>query len=106
MSHSVTGSIEDAHSHVIEIEFLIRAEKEDFLSFSSMDRLLQDNLSRYQNKYLNEFDEFDGQVTMEGICETLYKTMEGKFADAGWLIMRLSVSETPLRTYSIVAEEI
>jgi len=106
IKHSFDNNIKNAHSHVIEIELHVRPETEEFVAFSQMDKMLKEKLAKYQYAYLNDFYEFEGRVTIEGICETFYKLLVDDFAKLGWIILRLSVGETPLRTYSIVVEEV
>lgn len=106
IKHSADDNREHMHSHVIEIEVYARVEGEDFIEFLDMDKMLRKSLDGYQHKYINDIAEFMGNATIEGIGETLYRRLDDIFTGSGWIIARLSVSETPLRTYSIVAEEI
>ncbi len=104
MQHSVVLN-KNIHHHVIEVEVYARPESDEFVEFSDMDKLLCQVLDKYQNKYLNECEEFNGNTTMEGIGELFYRKLDEAFRASGRKIVRLSISETPLRTYSIVAEE-
>lgn len=108
IKHSMDGLIEHAHSHVIEIEFHIRPDSsnDEFVEFATMEKLMQGSLDEYQHKYINDFAIFEGNVTIEGIAEAFYKKLRPMSEEINWIIERLSVSETPLRTYSIVAKEI
>lgn len=106
IQHSADNNIENKHSHVVEVEVYVRPDDDEFIEFQEMDKMLKMALDKYQHKYLNELEDFQGNVTMEGIAEVIYSHLLKIFDGVGWMIARLQVSETPLRTYAIVAEEV
>ncbi len=106
MQHSFDGLIEHKHHHVIEIEMIIRSDDSDFVEFKQLEEIVYGTLKPYQNQYLNEFDEFKGNTTIENIGEVLFKKFDIVLNKEKLIICRFEISETPLRVYAIVAEEI
>ena len=61
-------------------------------------------LDIYRNKFLNEFEEFGNNTTIENVGEVLFKKLYPLFKEKHRDIIRFEISETPLRVYAIVTE--
>ncbi len=106
MQHSFDGQAKHRHHHLIEIEIVARQMSEDFLEFADMDSILKQVLAPYQYQYLNEFPEFGGDTSIEHLGEVFYMKVKEALERQHWQFARFEISETPLRVYAIVEEEI
>lgn len=104
MNHSVeiNGQKGAVHSHTWEISMSISLDKEVFLSFKDIEEEINEMLSRYQDKYLNEIPPFDRVTpTLENVCDHLYLRLSGALRNKGWLLLNMEMSETPARAYQV-----
>lgn len=101
MSHSANNQREMEHHHVLEIELYAYPQGENFVEFGDMEHFVCGCLDRYQNQYLNDCPEFEGDVSLENIGEVLYRELEENFTLHNWNFDRFEISETPLRIYII-----
>ncbi len=106
IDHSFDGSPEKKHHHVIEIaiEFVCPEDTELFSSVKGAEQSSKEVLDIYRNKFLNEFEEFGNNTTIENVGEVLFKKLYPLFKEKHRDIIRFEISETPLRVYAIVTE--
>lgn len=101
ISHSVDSDRSKEHNHIFEIEVYAYPEDDTFVEFSDMEKLVEDVLSKYQKRYLNDMPEFEGDTSVENVGEVLYGSLSKHFEDMRWNFKRMEISETPLRVYVI-----
>ena len=101
MSHSATNRRENEHNHVLEIEIFAYPQMNRFVEFGEMEEIVSQCLDGYQNRYLNDMEEFCGDTSLENKGEILYLKLEKAFLVQGWTVERFEISETPLRVYVI-----
>lgn len=106
ITHSADNNEEHKHNHVLEGEIFAKPAGDDFIEFSSMEDMVNETLNIYQNKYLNELEEFHGDANIENIGEIFWKRLDIVFEHNGWNLIRLEIGENPLRVYAVSKEEI
>lgn len=101
MSHSWSGEIEHKHSHTLELDITAHARNSQFVEFQKMEQILKRVLDKYQQKYLNDFEIFNSDVSIENIGEVFFRELDEAYMDSEWDLYRLRIGETPLRVYEI-----
>lgn len=104
INHSMDGSKEKMHHHVIEIEITFRSKirVEGIGWVGDAEKCVDEILGEYRNKFINDIREFEGDSTIENMGEVFFKKLNREFTKRRWLISRFEISETPLRVYAIV----
>lgn len=102
--HSADNNIDHEHSHVLEIEAYTFPMMENFQEFNNIEKHVDDCLSRYQNKYLNDLPEFQKDASLENTGEVLFPLLRAQLKENGWDLRRFEISETPLRVYIITQD--
>ena len=75
------------------------------LSFTDMENLIEDSLSRYQEVLLNDIEPFDRlSPTVENLCMEFKRVIEKRLESEDWRILSVELSETPTRSFIIVEE--
>lgn len=103
-SHSIyiNGSMGQRHPHTWEITLHVLKEKEGFVEFGILEKRIEDWMSQYQDKLLNEVPPFDRiNPTMENCCDYFKEAIQKLLSGAGWLLLMIEMSETPTRSYVI-----
>lgn len=103
-SHAIyiDGKLGKAHPHTWEI--IIRAVKSsnDFVMFNAVEKAIEEFLSQYQNKFLNDYEPFNiMNPTLEYITAYFLEKLEELLEPLGWVIFYIEISETPTRSYVI-----
>lgn len=92
------------HPHTWEIMIDIVKIIEEFVPFSVVEKTIDEVLSEYQDKYINEVAPFDKlNPTLENISEYFKERIGDQLKNEGWLLLKMEVSETPARAYVIDA---
>lgn len=107
--HSVNfqGKESPIHPHTWEIVVSLRVEDTDFISFTSLENLLEGYFEQYEGKYLNELQPFkDNHPTMEYMGQLFYKHLNTLMKGMELTLYRIEISENPTRTYIIESDEV
>ena len=99
--HSADNNKEHMHAHTIEIVTHIKSNKDECEQFDDIEKYSKNYLARYENVYLNDLEEFNGDASIENLAEVLYVKLDKLLLDNGYNLERLEMGETPLRTYII-----
>ena len=95
-SHFITinNNKGDIHSHCFEIAIDIGSKNKDsFVSFTEIEKCIEDLLQPYQEQVINTVKPFD--------------TINPELKKKNWVLLTLEFSETPTRSFLInVAEEV
>lgn len=104
-THSIhiNGVNGQRHPHTWEfVVTVINGGSNDFLPFHEVEAVLENMLSPYQDKYLNDIQPFSiTNPTLENICEKFKENLVHLFLVKDWILLKIEVSETPARTYFI-----
>ena len=103
IQHSFDGNEANRHVHTIEINCTIKTS-EDIIDYRLTESLIAGCISRYENKYLNDLEDFKGDATIEHFGEVLCAEMDQVLDENGYSMNRFEIGETPLRVYVITDE--
>ena len=103
IQHSFDGNRDNSHVHTVEINCTIKTP-EDIIDYKMTESLIADCISKYENKYLNEFEDFQMDATIEHFGEVLCSEIDDKLGANGYSMNRFEIGETPLRVYVITDE--
>lgn len=107
--HSVLidGINSPAHSHRWEISLYISQNTKEFFRFTETEIFIEKRLSNYQSKYLNNMPPFDTiNPTLENIGDFLFSEFKDALSNSLCTLVRMEISETPVRTYVITGNNI
>lgn len=103
--HSFDNVIEHRHHHTFTITLYIREELKELQLFSSIDRLVREYLQDYERKYLNELPAFAQKIpTIENIGYLFFQGLGQILSKEQIALIKLEISENPLRVYSVSKE--
>ena len=103
-SHSIyiNGNKGERHPHTWQISLYVVNSKDTFMMFNEVEKLIEDYLGKYQEKYMNECSPFDTiNPTLENIAQYFMEELQKKLNPLNWVIFTMEVSETPSRSYII-----
>jgi len=103
-SHAIyiNGELGAAHPHTWEIVLKTIKSQKGFMLFQEVEKAIEDFLSPYQNKFLNDFAPFDeANPTLENLTAYLLEQLDRVLEPFGWIVFYIEVAETPTRTYII-----
>lgn len=103
-SHSIyiDGKRGERHPHTWEISLYIVNYKDNFVMFNRVEELIEDYLSQYQEKYINECPIFKTiNPTLENIAHCFMEELQKILNPINWVIFTMEISETPSRAYII-----
>lgn len=95
--HNTSGKEGAEHTHSFEVVFYI---KQQIKFFYEAEAMINDYMSKYVGADLNEFLI---RPTIENIAETIYEEINVLSID--FEVVRLEMSDSPVQTYIIGAEE-
>ncbi len=102
--HSLSSDANNIHPHTFEISLLIeqlQLEKGVGL-YSSIDRIVENFLSLYQNQYLNDISPFNQlEPSIENMGNIFYEELKALLNNEQLNLIQLEISETPLRVYLV-----
>lgn len=104
ISHSMDNVFENRHFHTLEITTYLRdrdGEVEKYDKFEDMERYASKILLTYENQYLNDCEEFEGDISIEHVGDVLYERLSRELSEYGLYVERFEIGENPLRTYII-----
>jgi 6-pyruvoyl tetrahydropterin synthase-like protein len=103
IQHSFDGKKENSHVHTVEINCTIKT-MEDIIDYKMAEGLIESCIHKYENKYLNDFDDFREDATIEHFGEVLCGEIDDELSQNGYSMNRFEIGETPLRVYVITDE--
>ena len=91
------------HSHCFEFVLDIGTKnKENFISFTEIETLVEDILQPYQEQLINEISPFNEiNPTLENMATYFERVFLAQLVVHDWLLITLELSETPTRSYLI-----
>lgn len=107
ISHSNDKDRQKAHIHTVEVGVFVKADGIilDLQQCVYMENVFLKCLEPYQEKYLNDIEGFEDDVSIEYLGERLFYQVSGKINDGNVYVERLEIAETPLRTYILTRTE-
>jgi len=103
-SHAIyiNGNLGEKHPHTWEICLNVLKMQETFVQFNEVEIAIEQFMSNYQNKFLNEIQPFDlMNPTLENSCEYFKSVIAKLLNSKGWILLAIEMSETPSRSYVI-----
>ena len=104
IQHSYDGNTENIHAHTIAINCNIKTDTEPIIDYYKVEKVIQKCIDKYENKYLNDLEEFKENATIERLGEVLCFEIDGALKEIGYEMDRFEIGETPLRVYVITDE--
>lgn len=101
IQHSADNLKEHAHYHSLEITTYIRVNQTSFEKFDDIEECGEAFVAHYQNRYLNDCEEFGGDTRIEHVGDVLFEILFEKWKEQGAFLERFEIGETPLRKYII-----
>ena len=118
ITHSADNVSEHKHSHTLEITTYIcllsgfiqddipggvqnGAKKRSLEKFSEIEKYASAFLKRYEGKYLNAMEEFNGDASIEHVGDVVYQVMSEYLLKEQLFLERLEIGENPLRVYVV-----
>lgn len=106
-SHAAVHADDGVHSHTFAVTLYIRQKADDFVTYDKTEKVIQDYLKAYTGKVLNEVPPFDTvSPTIENIGEEFFTEISLIAAKIGHELIKLEISESPQRIYSITVKEL
>ena len=103
IQHSFDGNEENRHVHTIEINCAVKTSDE-IIDYQLAEGILQQCLSKYENQYLNDFECFKDDATIEHFGEVVCMEIDEALKTYNYSMNRFEIGETPLRVYVITDE--
>ena len=103
IQHSFDGNTEHLHAHTVEINCSIKTDLE-MIDYRLVENTIQECIDKYENRYLNDMEEFKESATIERLGEVLCYEIDNKLKPIGYEMDRFEIGETPLRLYVITDE--
>ena len=104
IKHSFDGDISHIHAHTIEISCSINSDTDWMIDYKTVESTIHKCLDKYENRYLNEMEEFKTSATIERLGEVLCFEIDDELRKIGYLMDHFEIGETPLRVYVITDE--
>ena len=96
----IDGKRSSVHPHTFEINCHVRSRK--FVAFDIMEDNINQILNQLNNQYLNELEAFQNTVpTLENLTRLLYRAINVNLESVGCRLIKLEVSESPVRSFII-----
>lgn len=98
----INGEEGQLHPHTWEFTFHVLKEKDDFMQFNKFEHIIEEYLSKYQGKVLNEVAPFDRIVpTLENVTDCFSVELRRIMRENGSELITIESSETPTRSYIV-----
>lgn len=106
-SHTNVGKNSFVHSHTFEIALYMKPDTESFVAYDVTEKAVNNYLTGFSGKVINSIPPFDEiSPTVENIGEIFYVFIADILAKAGYQLIKLEISESPQRIFSISESEI
>jgi len=106
-SHANVNAAEGVHSHTFEISLYIKQRNEKLSAYEVTETVIQDYLNPYKAVVLDKIAPFDTiSPTIENIGEEFFTGIELLLSDLGYELLRLEISESPQRVFSITEADL
>ncbi|QNU66956.1 6-carboxytetrahydropterin synthase [Ruminiclostridium herbifermentans] len=101
--HSLSNDAKNIHPHTFEISLLFeQLQLEKKVDLYSIDRIIENFLLLYQNKYLNDISPFNQlEPSIENMGNVFYEEFKVILHNEQLNLIQLEISETPLRVYLV-----
>lgn len=97
------GKSSSIHPHTFEINCFIKSQK--IIAFEIMEDNINQILNQLNNQYLNKLEAFQNTVpTLENLTRLLYRAISANLKSVGCRLVKIEVSESPVRTFMIEVE--
>jgi 6-pyruvoyltetrahydropterin/6-carboxytetrahydropterin synthase len=98
----IQGKTGVKHPHTWEITLDMLKVKEGFVQFKELESQIDQFMMQFQDAILNEVSPFDViNPTLENTCEYFKEKFQEILSKNGWVLLIISMSETPTRAYVI-----
>ncbi len=103
----IDGRAGEVHSHCFEFSVDVAIEDQNnFISFTQIENKIEETLSIYEGKLINEIAPFDTlNPTLENIAQYFKETFTERLKELNGILLTLELSETPSRAFIINAAE-
>lgn len=99
---AIDGMDGETHSHTWELTLDILKVRDNFVKFNELEEVIAGVIGKFQDKNLNETPPFDLiNPTVENCCEFFYSKIKEALVSKGWILLMITMSETPTRAYVI-----
>ena len=98
----LNGTFGEAHPHTWELSLLLEKRQKEFIKFEQLEEQIEELLAPYQDILLNDLAPFHKiNPTLENFCEHLKLQIDPLLEELNWNLLRIKMSETPVRSYII-----
>lgn len=104
IQHSFDKSADNIHAHTIAVNCSIKTVTNEIIDYRMVENVIGKCIAKYDNKYLNDLDEFKENATIERLGEVLCFEIDDALKDIGYEMDHFEIGETPLRVYVITDE--
>ena len=102
----INGKNGETHPHTWEFVFTIVTKVDEFVQFSTFERVIESFLDIYQNHVMNEIEPFTViNPTVENVSEYFANELRNLLREKGGQLVSLEGSETPTRAYILNFEK-
>ena len=96
----INGKNGETHPHTWEFVFTIVTKVDEFVQFSTFEKIIEAFLDIYQNNVMNDIKPFDViNPTVENVSEYFANELRNHLREKGGQLVSLEGSETPTRSY-------
>lgn len=108
ISHNpISLSKQSAHFHTIKMILYLQNPSDKFGKYDVIEKIIQNYLGTYEGVYLNETASFQNlDPTIENIGKVFYSHLKSIVYGNDFELLKLEISETPTRIFSISEKEI
>lgn len=90
------------HKHTWEVSLNLREKMAEFNEFNKIERVINDYLSTYNEKVINDLHPFDKlNPTMENMGSVFFEDINELIRDSNYRLESVEISENPTRTYIV-----
>lgn len=103
-AHNLNPSLNEqqAHYHTFKVVLYIQNMETSFVSYDDIEKIIEDYLTQYEGKYLNNTTTFKNiNPTVENIGTVFYDNLKQIMVKHQFHLLKLEINETPTRVFSI-----
>jgi len=104
----IEGKLGNIHPHTWEIVIHFARVRDKFVPFADLEKKIDELMTPYQEKTLNEVNPFDMiNPTLENCANYFREIITDLLNKDGWVLLMMEISETPSRSYvmSLIDEQ-